>query len=695
MRPKKQGLVQFVVVGVFVAVMGCAAGCSRQGGTVDKSALNVVLITLDQVRADRLEQMIGATNSLTPVMAELAHGGIFFEDMQAVAPLTVTAHASILTGLEPPEHGLQPGHRALLPPGNSLAIRLRAAGYQTAAFVANDQLTSKQGFDAGFELFDAAAGSTSRLARAGVHLQPRATPQRPGSGLRRGQEVTDAALAWLHDLIGVPADKRAANDVETATGKKNARTAGADPAAYPKATLKKPFFLWLQLSDIGFRDSAARVQVRGRALDSYDTELAYMDTQLGRIMKLLDQTGLRDQTLVVLTSAHGIALGEGAGADAGLTTDDDTLHIPAIFNLRRLPASGTRCGTIASQSNLTPTILELVTGQSAQGGSHMAGRSLTALLLQKMPPEPGDDAQRVVYYESLWPAHAYGLPARQGWTSRHYRYQRGGAVVARRTPIGDAAERKSASGGRAAADMAATSRPTSEAAEEILVELEKGFAAVPVRVNNSPLPQAGFTLPEGWDREEFVALWQTVAQRLQQPGMRDEALLADCQRLVEGWPENAQFQTWLGMAHAGRRQLAEAVAAQRRALELAPDAAYIRSNLGLAFLDAGDLPNAIDKLEDAYLASPEEAEYRDNLAAVLMNTGLAFHQNKDYNNAMACMTRVLYLQPSNPVAHVNIGKVYLGMQRKDMAEASYRKALELNPRFRPAQRALDALKERK
>ena len=125
--------------------------------------------------------------------------------------------------------------------------------------------------------------------------------------------------------------------------------------------------------------------------------------------------------------------------------------------------------------------------------------------------------------------------------------------------------------------------------------------------------------------------------------------------------------------------------------ELGPKTPYLLSNLGIAHWEARDFPKSIDKLEDAFLAQ-QLPEYRDNLAFVLMNVGMALAVNKEYRDAMACLSRVVLLQPNNHVAHLNLGHVYHAMGQADMAKACYQKARDIAPKSEPVRKALERLK---
>src|SRR5512145_1070709 len=99
------------------------------------SAPNVVLVTIDTLRADRVGAY-GHTGAHTPVLDRLAREGVLLEDAVVQVPQTRPSHATILTGLQPYEHGLRDNYSRPLAAGTpTLATLLRAAGWDTAAFI--------------------------------------------------------------------------------------------------------------------------------------------------------------------------------------------------------------------------------------------------------------------------------------------------------------------------------------------------------------------------------------------------------------------------------------------------------------------------------------------------------------------------------------------------------------------------------
>src|SRR5262245_27865268 len=120
---------------------------------VDRARLNLVIVTLDTTRADRM----GADRSKevgTPAFDALADSGVLFEQAVSVAPLTLPAPSSIFTGKFPPEHGVRDnGGFFLGPEQTTLAEVLKARGYRTGAFVAAYVLDHKWGLNQGFDTY--------------------------------------------------------------------------------------------------------------------------------------------------------------------------------------------------------------------------------------------------------------------------------------------------------------------------------------------------------------------------------------------------------------------------------------------------------------------------------------------------------------------------------------------------------------
>src|SRR5574341_1852212 len=136
-----------------IGILVAASGCSRPGAH-SPSRPNVLLVTIDTQRADRLG-CYGHRGAVTPALDGLAARGVRFEVAVAHAPLTAPSHASILTGLTPLGHGVRDNGAYVLPASaHSVAEDFQKAGYRTAAFVSGVPLKRRFGFDRGFAVYD-------------------------------------------------------------------------------------------------------------------------------------------------------------------------------------------------------------------------------------------------------------------------------------------------------------------------------------------------------------------------------------------------------------------------------------------------------------------------------------------------------------------------------------------------------------
>ena len=280
--------------------------------------MNVILISIDTLRADRLG-CYGAEAVETPAIDRLAAEGVRFENAFSPVPLTLPAHWTIHTGVEPWNHGVvDNGMTLLTPPAATLAERFSSAGYDTGAFVAAFVLNRTFGLDRGFARFDDGPADDAALDQL-LHATAPA------------DERVGRALAWLRR---------------------------------PRA---QPFFLWLHLYDPHAPydpPPAFRALYPGRP---YDAEVAFVDTQVARVLAAIQAAGIADQTLVALVSDHGESLGEHGEATHGLLLYDATLRVPLLVRLPgNLPAGSVR-DEVVGLADIAPTVLALA-GLPAESG---------------------------------------------------------------------------------------------------------------------------------------------------------------------------------------------------------------------------------------------------------------------------------------------------------------------------------------
>ena len=291
---------------------GCTGRVPEQSSPNIPRARNLLVITVDTLRADHLPAY-GFDDVATPAISRLAQEGVRFESAFSPVPLTLPAHASLFTGLQPFRHGVRDNGGFYLDPERAtLASILKGNGFQTAAFVSAFVLDSRwglsNGFDHYFDDFTISSGDLAAMARV----------QRPAG------ETWSRARQWLEQ--------------------------------HPDGR----FFVWLHLFDPHTPYAPPepfRAQYAGRP---YDGEIAYSDSIIGEALGFLEARQALDQTLVVLLSDHGEGLGDHGEAEHGLFAYDSTLRVPWIV---RLPAGGRRGAVVDRPVGLVdvaPTVLGLL-----------------------------------------------------------------------------------------------------------------------------------------------------------------------------------------------------------------------------------------------------------------------------------------------------------------------------------------------
>jgi arylsulfatase A-like enzyme len=303
------------------------AGCGRAHHP------NVVWIVIDALRADALH-VYGFPQPITPSLDALAANGVRFENHFANATQTVPSTLTMLLSRLPADHGFSPPdpmafseHRPVYPDELVFfAEVLRDAGYATAGYTANPYLTQANRFDQGFDTF---ATTVDR----GDHLVGRASAW---LAERKGPDARPFHL-YLHLMdVHQPYDPPAeylARFVPDAQG--GVRMEGNRPV---------PFAL---PSDLAY--NAAR----------YAACVAWVDEVVGRLLAKLDELGLRDDTIVVVTADHGEEFGEHGGLGHGRSVFGEVVRVPLIMRWPGHLAAGRVVSHVSQHLDLAPAVLAL------------------------------------------------------------------------------------------------------------------------------------------------------------------------------------------------------------------------------------------------------------------------------------------------------------------------------------------------
>ncbi|MEZ5313705.1 MAG: sulfatase [Thermoanaerobaculia bacterium] len=328
--------------------------------------LNVVLVTLDTTRADRIGvygRAVGAPHAETPVLDGLAARGATFLHAASVTPLTLPAHSTMVTGLLPAAHGVRDnGGYRLADERRTLAEVFADAGFRTGGFVSAYVLDHKwgiaQGFERYFDDFDLEKIRTLSMGEI----------QRPGN------ETVDEATRWIDSVSGPEGGR---------------------------------FFAWVHLYDPHSPHEAPEPWRSRYREEPYNAEISWTDSLVGRLLSHLEARGLRDRTIVAVIGDHGESLGDHGERDHGYFIYQSTQWVPFLVDAPFPEVRGRVVQSPVGQADLAPTLLALA-GVDPAGGAGLEpgqGRSLVPLLAGGSDPE---GSLPRAYGESFLPRLHYG-----------------------------------------------------------------------------------------------------------------------------------------------------------------------------------------------------------------------------------------------------------------------------------------------
>ena len=617
---------------LLLLVLPLLGSCSRGG----VSQPNLLLVTVDTVRADHLG-CYGDRDAVTPTFDRLAGEGIRFDAASSSVPLTLPSHATVLSGLLPPHHGLRNNGAGALPPGTAtLSTLLKGAGYRTGGFVGAFVLDRRFGLGTGFEVYD---DEIPRDPQAGVSLEA----ERPG------QEVVDRALAWLNKQ-----DDR-------------------------------PFFLWVHLYDAHAPYTPPPPWAARHPGRPYDGEISEVDEQVGRLLAELDRRGLAGKTVVAVAADHGESLGEHGELTHGLLLYEPTLRVPLILRAPgRLTPRVVR--SPVSLADLAPTLAGLLGRTFAGPGVRPRdGRDLSADLLDGREPPSGE-----VYAESRYPAIF-------GWSPLSALRRRDLKYISAPTPeLYDLGKdpKETANLLKDPGMSAGVAGPAKGFAAR-LAEIEQGAVATPQMATDAEtrarLASLGYATggtqvaprkgSEGSspdpkiDPKTMVDLFQRFerANHRLQDGDTSGAT-GELEALVAADPANPVFRGKLAEAWRNRGEYGKAVPLYRQATQAAPADPEAWYNLAATLQEAGDLPAARGAIEQALKLDSSRPEAHNTLGIVMMGEGKLEAARGEF--ALAAE-----LDPRNGRALNNLGNVLKAMGKLAEAETAYQRSSALAPRY--------------
>jgi choline-sulfatase len=612
---------------------------------VSRDRLNLVVVTLDTTRADRIGAY-GARDVETPAIDHLADEGVLFEQAVSAAPLTLPAHSSIFTGKFPPEHGVRDnGGFFLGPDQTTLAELLKARGYRTGGFVAAYVLAAKWGINQGFETYfdDFDLSQTRVLSLSAI--------QRPAN------EVLDKALPWI---------EQAGN---------------------------QPFFAWIHLYDPHSPYRPPEPFASRYKAHPYNGEIAFADSQIARLVSTLRSRNLYDRTVIVVMGDHGESLGEHGEGSHGFFVYNSVTNVPFVI---RAPFSHTTHRRVADpvrSVDVLPTVLDLLGLPAATG---ISGVSLVPLMTGAKT-ELGLDA----YSEAMYPLHHYG------WSDLHaLRSGRYKVIDAPRPELYDVdrdpnettnlfADRR-ALGDRMIGQLRTiesgfTKTAAAMPAADVDPEARERLAAlgyVGTFVATASDTRAGRADPK--DKIELFNKLNTATDlSKEREGNADASFARVIALLTEVIKEDNQvIDAWFmrGTKYLAHGDLEKAVEDFKQALKLKPDYDLAVSNLAQAYRRMGNDDAALAGFERYLTLDPTDPFVQYQMGEIWLDRG-------DLSRAEALFRRALDVDPSVAAAKNALGVIALQRGDPATAERLIREALAAKSTLRLAHFNLALLAE--
>jgi choline-sulfatase len=527
---------------------------------------NIVLITLDSTRADRMGFM-GAHSGLTPNLDGIAHQGLVFAQAYAQAPATVASDATVLTGAYPQTHRASEFAVPLATTLPYLPDLLHSSGYRAAAFVGSILLDPRngpfQGYDRGFDLYD-----------AGFH-QPQRGENRFQSVARHGDQVIARATNWL------------------------------------AANKQRPFFLWVHLQD-----------PHAPYPTSYDRAVASADAAVGKLVSFLRSQSLYDDALIVIASSQGESLGTHGEETHGIFLYDETIHVPLVLKLPKNQMAGKQIRNRARLLDIAPTVLAVaglptpaqMQGQSLMRIAQASSQNDQPAYSRSELPQQGFECSMI----ESWRAGKY-LYIR---APKPELYDLSvDSIAMRNLAQSSKATLETMASQLQALDSHLGNEPGKSAGSELTSsELQKlaSLGYVGLQKGGGGVN----TATGGTDPKELIAaINKTLAAMLESDDGRPEKAIPLLRQVLAVQPVFYLAEYGMGFAMVQQGQYAEAIGYLHKAIELQPDSAFAHYAMGLSLMKTGDFKASSVHLEIASGRLPAFSAAHSMLADVYEHLG--------------------------------------------------------------------------
>lgn len=617
----------FLILLLFLAISSFplpAIGEAEEGGK------NVLLITIDTLRADRLS-CYSREHVQTPNIDGLAEAGALFSRAFANTSTTLPSHTNILLGVSPLYHGVHDNLNFVVREDFlTLAEHLKANGYSTAAYVGAYPLDARFGLDQGFDTYDADYPHDYYADLTALE--------------RRAEEVVSKACEGIKDA-------------------------------------KRPWFIWIHCYDPHLPYEPPEPFRSRFAENPYDGEVAYVDLMMGKLLDCLKEERLYDDAVIVFTGDHGESLGQHGELSHGFFAYNSAIWIPLIM---KVPGIGADIfSQYVSHLDIFPTICDLV---GIKKPAFLQGDSLVPLM------KGNRISDRTIYFESMYPFYSHGWAPLMGFIQRHEKfiespipelYDLGKdfdemANLAERTRLDRYREQleKIIRDQTSAGNIRAKERADSETLEKLR---SLGYIS-----SSSGSKKDAFGPEDDIKTLLPIHTKNFEAMGLHKKGKTEEAK-AILQSILQENQNIGMTYVYLGSVIADEGRLEESLDLLREGLAKFPEMYEIYKQYVKTLRRARNFDEIIDNFnEKSFREIPVDPE-------IWNHVGFAYAVKEDWDEAIQAFKRAISLDPRYAEAFFNLGEAYQSKAQKIrdrnmaiMASENFKRAIEMDPGHAPA-----------
>ena len=650
---KRIPLLFFILIGIILIYDSLSASERKQAN------FNVLLVTIDTIRPDRLSCY--STKYLkTPSIDSLAAKGVVFDRAFAHNPTTLPSHTNILLGTTPLYHGVHDNSKFRVSEDFlTLAEHLKSKGYSTAAFIGAFPLDSRFGLSQGFDVYDDSYPSKSYVAFVASE--------------RKAEQVIQSALDWLE--------------------KQDSK-----------------WFAWVHLWDphtLYLPPEPFKSQFED---DPYSGEVAYVDSELGKMFDYLENNDLMENTLIILTGDHGESLGEHGELTHTYFAYNSTLWVPLIIAGPGIDAR--RTDENVSHIDIFPSLCDIL---GIEKPSFLQGVSLLPLMMGEQIEK------RAIYFESLAPYYNHGWAPLRGFIEESEKFIDSplpeffdleddfdelknlvheinlDKYQEKQKKIEEEFSSSQKVQGRQRIDREALEKLRSLGYVDSPVSQQKNSygeeddlkTLLPLRQNldkaiilhdagevEASIKLLNVTIQE---RNDFAEAYLYLYHIYKAQGQKEKVV----EILEEGMnnnPEHFAIISTYGIFLVKEKMWDKGIEVLQKSLAIVDFDPEVRNFLGLAHWGKGEVQKALEQYRKALALDDSNALVFSNLGALYLSIFQRARKRADNSLSMEYFKKAIELDPNMTAAYKGLGAGYGSTGRMREAISVWEKALELSPK---------------